>query len=186
MTELISLIESFEPLSLEEEREKDIMLRYAREHSDCLLRSDKLAHFTASAWIVNKERTKVLFIYHKIYNSWSWVGGHADGDGDLSAVALKEAREETGISTGRLVSDKAASLEILTVDAHYRRGEYVAPHLHFNLTFLIEADENEPLKLNEDETNGVKWFTPDEALKASDEPKMKDRVYKKLMDRAGL
>lgn len=53
---------------------------------------------TASAWVVNKDRSKVLMIYHNIYNSWSWLGGHADGETDLLAVAIREVREEAGIA----------------------------------------------------------------------------------------
>ena len=184
MRKLIESIENFIPLCEQEEKDKEIMLRFAQNAPDCLLRDNKLAHFTASAWIVNREHTKVLFIYHKLYDSWSWVGGHADGNSDLKAAALREAREETGISSGKLISDGIFSLEILTVEAHIRKGEYVAPHLHMNLTYLVEADENEPLKLNEDETKGVQWFPFEEAFKASTEPKMIERVYKKLSARS--
>lgn len=181
MKALLEKIKDFVPSCEQERKDKEIILRFAEQNPDCLLRDNETAHFTASAWIVNRERTKVLFVYHKIYDSWSWVGGHADGDADLAAVALREANEETGITSDRLVPDDILSLEIITVEAHIRKGEYVAPHLHLNLTYLIEADENEPLTLNKDETKGVKWFTFDEALKASNEPKMKDRVYKKLI-----
>lgn len=180
---LIRQIKDFSPDCVQEQRDKEIMLRFAEKNPDCLLRSNGTAHFTASAWIVNRQRTKVLFVYHRIYDSWSWVGGHADGEPDLAKVALKEAREETGITCGRLAGNGIFSLEILTVEAHVRKGEYVAPHLHFNLTYLVEADENEELTLNEDETKGVKWFYFADALNASSEEKMKERVYKKLLSR---
>lgn len=184
MQDLILQIRSFVPGCEQETKEKEIMLSFAAEHPDCLSRDNKTAHFTASAWIVNREHTKVLFVYHRIYDSWSWVGGHADGSADLAAVALREATEETGIASGRAVSEEVFSLEIITVEAHHRKGEYVAPHLHLNLTYLIEADENEPLRLNEEETKGVKWFSFDEAMKASTEPKMVERIYKKLSARS--
>ena len=181
---LLEQLRRYAPVCEQEERDRAKMLSFLEHGETPFSRANETAHFTASAWIVDRTRTKVLFVYHKIYDSWSWVGGHADGEADLAAVALREANEETGITSGRLVTGDILSLEIITVEAHIRKGKYVAPHLHLNLTYLVEADENEPLTLNEDETKGVRWFTFDEALKASNEPKMKDRIYKKLIEKA--
>ena len=134
---------------------------------------------TASAWVVNRERTKVLMVYHRIYDSWSWTGGHADGETDLLSVAVREVREETGVSA-HPVSEDIFSLEILTVDGHEKRGEYVSSHLHLNVTYLLEADERDELHVCEDENKAVAWFTLDGALKASTEPWFVERIYKKL------
>ncbi len=112
---------------------------------------------TASAWVVNPARDRVLMVYHKIYDSWSWTGGHADGDEDLPAVALREVREETGVQSARLVSDEILSLEVLTVDGHEKRGEYVSSHLHLNVTYLIEADERDALTVCEEENRRGRW-----------------------------
>ena len=90
-------IRRFRPWNEQEERDKALILRFLEEQEDAFLRSNRTAHMTASSWIVNPARDKVLMIYHKIYDSWSWTGGHADGDQDLLAVALREAREETGV-----------------------------------------------------------------------------------------
>ena len=174
-------IAAYTPCCEQERADRELMLRFAREHPDCLLRSDLSGHFTASAWIVNPARDRVLFCYHNIYRSWSWVGGHADGESDLAAVALKEACEETGVA-GRL-KEGLFSLEILTVDGHEKRGVYVPCHLHYNLTYLVEADETAPLRVKEDENSGLRWFTFSEALKASTEPWMAERVYKKLIEK---
>lgn len=135
---------------------------------------------TASAWIVDPARTKTVMVYHKIYDSWSWTGGHADGETDLLAVALRECEEETGLKHARAVSDDIFSLEVLTVDGHEKRGEYVSSHLHLNVTYLLEADTDEPLRIREDENSGVKWFTLEDALKASTEPWFVKRIYSKL------
>lgn len=172
-------IEKYSPFNEEEEKDKALILRFIDE-PDILTRENTLAHLTASAWIVNKEHTKVIMCYHKIYDSWSWLGGHADGEADLLSVAIKEVKEECGVNTVTPVSKEIFSLESLTVDGHYKRGEYVSSHLHLNITYLLEADENEILSVNEDENTGVKWFTLDEALKASTEPWFVEHVYKKL------
>ena len=138
---------------------------------------------TASAWVVNPGRDKVLMVYHKIYDSWSWTGGHADGEEDLLAVALREVTEETGVTHVRPVSKDIFSLETVTVDGHEKRGEYVSSHLHLNVTYLLEADDTEPLRVCEDENKGVAWFSLEEALAASTEPWFVKRIYGKLNEK---
>ena len=118
--------------------------------------------------------------WHNIYSSWSWLGGHADGETDLLCVALREAREESGLVHVRPASEDIFSLEILTVDGHEKRGKYVHSHLHLNITYLLEADEADELRDKPDENSGVKWFSLDDAVAASVEPWMQRRVYEKL------
>ena len=118
-------------------------------------------------------------IFHKIYNSWAWTGGHCDGDEDFLHVALKEAVEETGIKHIKPISDDIVSLDVLTVDGHIKRGKYVASHLHLNVTYFLEGDEEDELILNEDETKGVKWIPINEIHKYSSEAFMIG-VYEKL------
>ena len=178
---LVKEIENYIPVNEQEENDKKIMFDYMKNNSDYLTRENKVAHFTTSIWTVNKERTKTLMVYHNIYDSWSWIGGHADGEEDLSKVALRELREETGVRDVTLVSKDIVSLEILTVDGHMKKGEYVPSHLHFNVTYLAEADEAQMLVINEEENKGVKWFLFEDALKASSEPWMVEMVYKKLI-----
>ena len=120
-------------------------------------------------------------IYHNIYNSWSWLGGHADGETDLLAVAVREVKEEAGITNVRPVSDEIFSLESLTVDGHVKKGRYVSSHLHLNVTYLLEADSEEAVSVKADENSGVAWFTPGEALKKSTEPWFVEHVYGKLV-----
>ncbi len=180
---IVEEIKAYAPCCEQEARDKPVILDYLSKNPDAFYRSDPIAHMTASAWIVNRERTKVLMVYHRIYDSWSWTGGHADGEKDLLAVALREAREETGLRNVRPLSSEIFSLEVLTVDGHEKRGEYVPSHLHMNVTYLLEADESEPLHVCEDENKGVRWFGLDEALLASTEPWFVERIYKKLNDK---
>ena len=74
--------------------------------------------------------------YHNIYHSWAWTGGHADGEKDLLSVAIREAKEETGIKTVKPVMEGIFSLEVLTVDGHEKNGSYVPSHLHLNVTIF--------------------------------------------------
>ena len=177
-------IEKYSPCCEQEERDKALILSFLDKAPDAFLRSNLTAHMTASAWVVNPKRDKVLMVYHRIYDSWSWTGGHADGEEDLSSVALREVREETGVKSARLLSEDIFSLEILTVDGHEKRGEYVPSHLHMNVTYLIEADDTDTLSICEEENSGVQWFSPEDALKASTEPWFVERIYKKLIEKA--
>ena len=180
---LFQEIENYEPLNEQEARDKEVMLKYILNNENCLMRENLIAHFTVSLWTVNQARTKTLMVYHNIYQSWSWIGGHADGIEDLCSVAMRELQEETGVSNASLVSSDIFSLEILTVDGHIKKGVYVPSHLHLNVTYLAEADENEKLVVNEEENQAVKWWTFDEALEVSTEPWFVENVYKKLIER---
>lgn len=177
-------IQAFVPLCEQERRDQEQMLGFLRDHDDALLRSNLVAHVTTSIWTVNEARTKTLMAYHNVYDSWSWLGGHADGCADLRSVALRELREETGVASGRLVDERILSLETLTVNGHVKRGKYVPCHLHLNVTFLAEANEDEVLRANENENQAVRWLTFDEALSLPTEPWMVEHVYRKLIERS--
>ena len=173
------VIENFRPFNEQEERDKEFILSFMDTYEDVLTRDNVVAHFTVSNWVVNKERTKVIMIYHNIYNSWAWTGGHADGDSDFLHVALKELEEETGLKNVKVLTNNIASLEIVTVDGHVKRGKYVSSHLHINVTYILEADENELLRIKEDENSGVKWIDIDKVVEVTNEPKMIP-IYNKL------
>lgn len=179
---LRDLLEKFIPYNEQETSDKELMLDYIDTFDDVLTRENKMCHFTASNWIVNKERTKVLMIYHNIYNSWAWTGGHADGDSDLLHVARKEAEEETGLNNLKLLSDGIYGIQILTVDSHIKRGKFVSSHLHLDCCFLFEADEEEVIRIKEDENSGVKWIPIEEACIITNEEKMKP-IYRKLNEK---
>ncbi len=183
MERLAEEIRNYTPGNEQEECDRAVMLAFLRNHPDCLLRENLTGHFTASVWVVNPERTKTVFVFHRLYDSWSWIGGHADGDADLRRVALKELREETGIVNARLIGEGIFSLETLVVHGHFKHGVYVPGHVHFNVTYLAEADETETLHINEAENTGVRWFGLDEIPAVSNETWMVEHVYRKLTAR---
>ena len=173
-------IKNYTPFNEQEERDKEQIIAFLETAQNPFSRENSFAHMTASAWIVNPERTKTLMVYHNLYDSWSWTGGHADGEEDLLGVALKEAREETGAENIRPVSEEIYSLEILTVDGHEKKGKYLSSHLHMNVTYLLEASEEDCLKICPEENSAVAWFSLEEALEKSTEPWFVERIYKKL------
>lgn len=171
----------FIPTSPAQEADQQIADFYFHRYDDLLTRSNTKIHITSSAFVINESRTKALLIYHKIYDSWSWLGGHADGEGDLLSVAVHEVQEESGCCAVPL-SAAPISLEILPVSAHKRRGEPVPEHLHLNFTFLLQASENAPLLANESETAGAAWFPLEDVLSACSEEPMRP-IYRKIIRR---
>ncbi len=176
-------IEKFVPYNEQEKVDKKIMLKYIKDFDDVLTRQNEYGHFTSSAFVLNKDRSKILMAYHRIYNSWAWVGGHSDGDNDLLYVAMKEAKEETGIKNVVPIFKDIYSLELINVNGHEKRGKYVGSHVHLNVTYLLEADENEKIHIKEDENSGVRWIPINKILESSSELWVRDRVYAKIIDK---
>ncbi|MEE1304049.1 MAG: NUDIX hydrolase [Agathobacter sp.] len=183
---LIEQIRNYKPYNKQEAMDKEVILKCLMETEDIFKRSNSTMHMTASAWTVNEEMDRVLMIYHNIYNSWSWLGGHADGDEDLLAVAIREAKEESGIKSIRPYSEDILSLEVLTVNGHIKNGNYVPSHLHINISYLLVADDKEELIIKPDENSGVGWFTLSGAISSSNEEWFRDRIYSKLNEKLAI
>lgn len=176
-------IRNYKPYNEQETTDQAIILEYIEQFDNTLERANAVAHLTSSAWIVNKDRTKVLMAYHNIYDTWAWTGGHSDGDGDHLGVAIKEAIEETGIQQVTPIHTEIFSLDVLPVEGHIKRGKYVAPHLHLSVAYLLEADEEQELVIKPDENSGVKWILVEEINQHTmKEPKMQE-LYAKFMEK---
>ena len=178
--DILTQIENYRPYHEQEMRDREINLGCLRTQEDIFTRENRLAHMTASAWVVNERFDRVLMAYHNLYDSWSWLGGHADGEEELLSVALREVCEESGVKNVRPASEDILSLEVLTVDGHMKRGSYVSSHLHLNVTYLLIANDADALTIKPDENSGVKWFTPDGAVQASSEKWFREHIYNKL------
>ena len=180
----IEQITEFIPDNEAEENEKRVIISYIKKFpQDILLRDNEFAHMTSSAFIMNSKLDKVLFIYHKIYNTWTWTGGHADGDTDLFKIAMKEAREETGVINLKPLTNSMVTLDIIPVWSHVKNGKYICAHMHLNSTYIFIADENEKLILNEDETSDVRWISKDELDKHCNEPYIL-KIYNRILRKA--
>ncbi|MED9820698.1 MAG: NUDIX hydrolase [Christensenellales bacterium] len=174
----------FSPGDAREAQEKQMMLDLIARFGDAvLLRTCEAAHMTASSIIVSPDRKRTLMAFHRIYQSWAWTGGHADGESEFEAIARREAQEETGITGLKRLGNGAASLEILPVWAHVKRGQAVGSHLHLNVSYLFEADDRLPLSVREDENSAVGWLDIRALGEYVSEPPMLP-IYKRLLDRA--
>lgn len=180
----IDAIKAFIPENEQESNDKTVLLDYIETFShNILTRENQIAHMTSSGIILNKRMDKMLMIHHNIYNTWAWTGGHADGDSDLLDVALREAVEETGVEAIVPLSDRMASIDIVPVYGHMKKGKYVSSHLHLNVTYILIADESAQLSVNEAETSGVAWVPVDQLDNFSNEPYLVD-IYRKIISKA--
>ena len=144
-----------------EAQEQRMILEMIDRLGDAILtRESEIAHMTASSIIVSPDRRRTLMAFHRIYNSWAWTGGHRTGK-RFRGIARREAQEETGISGLVRLGGGIASLEILPVWAHVKRGRAVGSHLHLNVSYLFEADDSLPLAVREDENSAVGWIDID-------------------------
>ncbi len=177
----IETIKAYEPKNEQEEVDKKAILAFINQNKDHLYRTNLVAHLTSSAIVINEAFDKVLFAYHNIYNSWSWLGGHVDGSKNLLNVAIKETKEETGIKTVRPYSKDIFMIDVIQVENHVKNDQYVPDHLHLNVTYLLIADERETLSVKIDENQDVKWFEIKRVLNYVTEERMK-KIYQKAFD----
>ena len=180
---LIEQLLVYIPYNEQEEKDRDEILRWLDDDADIFKRRNAAAHMTASAWVTDQTCTRILMAYHNIYRSWSWLGGHADGDTNLLRVALREVTEESSVTDVHPLLETPFSVEILTVDGHEKRGHYVSSHLHLNVTYLLEADSRSVLASNPEENSAVCWFQLDEAVSMSSEHWFRERIYSKLNEK---
>lgn len=177
-------IRAYVPKNEQEAADQGMILEYIRLFPENILtRDNRVAHITSSGFVVNADASKVLMAHHNIYRVWAWTGGHADGDGDLLKVALREATEETGVKHIRPLSKGIAGLDILPVWGHVKRGIYVPAHQHLNVSYLLVADDTDPLSIRSDENSRVGWIPAEQMLQYTNEWQM-DGVYTKLLGHA--
>ena len=156
MEKLKQQIENFIPTCEQEKKDKEYFFKFINTFDDVLTRDNVFGHFSSSAWVLNREKTKVLLVYHNIMGGYIFPGGHVDGEKGFLSVALREVEEETGVKAKPL-SKEIFSLWTGPVKAHIKRGKFVSAHTHLDIDFLFEADEKQPLKIKPDENQNVIW-----------------------------
>ena len=174
-------IENYEPFNEQEIADKKYFLKFIKTFDDTLTRNNLFGHFTASALEKKKSRTKMVIVYHIINDGWIYPGGHADGESNLLSVAIREVNEETGLKT-KVLSNKIFAIQANPVQSHIKKSKFVSAHTHFDVIYLLEADDSTPLSYREDESKGVKWISFNDLDKEDIVPFIKP-IYKKLIDK---
>ncbi len=155
--ELKKLIEEYNPFNEQEIIDKKYFIEWLNRFDNLLSRENSFAHFSSSAFVVNKDKTKMLVVWHNIYGAWIYPGGHADGEENLLNVAIREVEEETGLVVNPLFQE-VYGIQALPTKGHIKRGKYISSHTHLDVIYLLEADDTLSLKIKEDENSGVKWI----------------------------
>lgn len=177
-----SLIEELKAYKAYTEEEKTYQLRMLNllaHEPDCFHRSLLHGHITGSAWIINPAEERVLLLHHRKLDKWLQPGGHADGEENILQVAEREAREETGLTSIRVLKNGLFDLDIHSIPA---RGEE-PEHFHYDIRFLFTANPEEPLQQNR-ESKGLAWVplqeVPDRTGDNSSITRMVDKTRKLL------
>ena len=120
-------------------------------HADVFSRHHAVGHFTASCWLVSRDGKRVLLTHHRKLQRWLQLGGHADGEPDLGATALREAEEESGLR-GLALEPRIFDLDLHRIPA---RGD-VPEHWHYDVRYVVRAGENEVFVVSE-ESLALAW-----------------------------
>lgn len=159
---LLTKLREYCPYDQHEQDMYETLLRFVETESNCFDRGLQIGHVTGSAWIVDNALTKALLTHHFKLDRWLQLGGHADGDPDILRVALREAREESGIENIRPLSEAIFDVDVHSIPA--RSGE--PRHLHYDVRFLLEADADAPLIVS-NESKDLAWIPLEDIARIS-------------------
>jgi 8-oxo-dGTP pyrophosphatase MutT (NUDIX family) len=149
---MLGELRAYEPADMREETMRARLIAFVAAHADAFERTLLVGHVTASAWIVDPARERALLTHHRKLGKWLQLGGHADGEPDVRGAALREAREESGLTSLRFARDAIFDLDVHPIPG--RRGE--PAHEHYDVRFAFEADPGEPLVVSA-ESKELAW-----------------------------
>ncbi len=163
----------------------DRMCDLIESHVDCFERTCRPGHITGAAWILSADRRRCLLTHHRKLNRWLQLGGHADGQSQVEEVALREAREESGLNQFDLIPIHGMLMP-LDVDVHLIPARYDAAgqliedaHEHHDVRFLLIAHAGQEI-CRSNESHDLAWFTPAEVQQRTDEESVLRMLYKAL------
>jgi 8-oxo-dGTP pyrophosphatase MutT (NUDIX family) len=146
---------------------------FVRSQPECFERTLAIGHITGSAWIVTPDGSEVLLTHHRKLDRWLQLGGHADGDPDVIAVALKEAQEESGLEEFELLGSGIFDLDIHPIPARKNEPE----HLHYDVRYIFRATGHTDFTVSE-ESHDLRWVPIDEVQTLTTEESMLRMVRK--------
>jgi 8-oxo-dGTP pyrophosphatase MutT (NUDIX family) len=165
---LVALLAAHEPADAEEAADLERMRTWAGTLEHPFSRQQPDAHFTASAVVTDEAGERTLLVHHRKSGSWFQPGGHFEpGDGSAAEAALREAREETGLSV------TLGRPELLDVDVHWVPWD---EHYHLDLRFhVVAAGELAP---DVAEVHAAEWLSWDDAFARIDEHALRRALAK--------
>jgi len=155
--DLLVKLTGYRPFDTRESESLRRIIEFVGANPRCFLRSLSIGHITGSAWLIDGQGDRVLLTHHRKLGMWLQLGGHADGNADVLQVALREAKEESGLSEIRPVNEDIFDLDVH--DIPMRDGE--PAHTHFDIRFLLQAEGVGKCRIS-DESVDLRWFTPEE------------------------
>ncbi|MDQ5940391.1 MAG: hypothetical protein QG632_117 [Candidatus Dependentiae bacterium] len=162
--ELLTLLKRYTPSDENERMAREVTIQFVEENKLAFERSLLFGHVTASALLLNKDKTRFLLMHHRKLNKWFQVGGHCDGDHDTLRVAMKEAAEESGIDKVEPISR-----EVFDIDVHLiPQNKGIPAHFHFDVRYLLKTSASDELVIN-GESQALRWFSFDEELPTAEE-----------------
>lgn len=173
---LLRRLDRHRPLDEQEAAMTARLRRFVEEHEDCFERSLQVGHITGSAWIVDSARRFALLTHHRKLQKWLQLGGHSDGDPDTLRVSLREAQEESGLTSLRAVSGEIFDVDVHAIPARGREPD----HFHYDVRFLLEADRGEPLIVST-ESKSLAWVELERVAELNGERSVMRMVAKCLM-----
>jgi 8-oxo-dGTP pyrophosphatase MutT (NUDIX family) len=153
-TVLLDKLRDYQPYDQHERDMYQTLVRFVETESGCFDRGLQTGHVTGSAWIIDHGHTRALLTHHSKLDRWLQLGGHADGDPGILRVALREAREESGLEGIRPLSEAIFDVDVHPIPA---RGDEPR-HLHYDVRFLLEADADAPLIISS-ESKDLAWVS---------------------------
>jgi 8-oxo-dGTP pyrophosphatase MutT (NUDIX family) len=177
---ILDQLDRYQAESPDDQAHKNSIVHFIKNHPNCFDRELPYGHVTGSAWVINQTRDKVLLTLHAKVATWMQMGGHSDGHPITNDVALREAHEESGLKNITPLSSEIFDLDIHHYPAFQTKRGFEHEHLHFDLRYIFEADENEPLTPQEGESNGLRWVPLAEAHQLNAQEKFLRMIRKTL------
>lgn len=150
---LLALLHNYHPINEDEQLSKKRMIEFVSTYDDCFERSLEIGHITASAWLLNKNKTHALLMHHAKLDKWFQLGGHCDGNADVLNVAIKEAQEESGINVIEPLLESIFDIDIHLIPENKKEKE----HYHYDVRFLLRVMNDEEIIQNS-ESKELRWI----------------------------